>query len=358
MDRGDSMKKLKVAVIGVGSISQEHIEAYLKNPQVELVAFCDINKHQMEKMGDLYGVSKRYTDLDLMLKSEEIDAVSVCTWNSEHSVCTIKALEAGVHVLSEKPMAVSMEEAARMAESAKKNDRTLMIGLVRRFGNDTKTLQDFICQGYFGELYYAKAQYLRRNGNPGGWFSDYKRSGGGPLIDLGVHVIDLVRFLMGRPKAVSVYGASFKKINTIGTRHNKPAYVSVSKSENDINDVEDLATALIRFDNGAVLSVETSFSLHLKEDVTNVELFGEKCGARISPEIELYTEMFGHMTNVSFHDDTALHFSGLFESEINHFVDVVANGAECIAPAEDGVELMKILDAIYRSAETGHEVML
>lgn len=352
------MKKLKVAIVGVGNISQEHIKAYQKNPQVDLIAFCDVNKEQVEKMGELYGVSNLYTDLDVMLQNEEIDAVSICTWNSEHSVCAIKALNAGKHVLSEKPMAATLAEAEKMAEAAKMNQKTLMIGLVRRFGNDTKILLDFIDQGYFGEIYYSKAQYIRRNGNPGGWFSDKKRSGGGPLIDLGVHVIDLVRYLMGKPKVVSVYGATFKKLNTVGTRVGKPAYVSVSRSDEDINDVEDIATALIRFDNGAVLSVETSFSLNVKEDITSIELFGDKCGAKISPEIELYTEMFGHMTDVNFNADTALNFSGLFEGEINHFVDVVANGKECIAPAEDGVEIMKILDAIYRSAETEHEIIL
>lgn len=308
-------------------------------------------------MGELHGVTNLFTDVEELLKLEELDAVSICTWNVSHASLAIKALKAGKHVLSEKPMAKSLQEAIEMQAAADHSGKTLMIGFVRRFGNDTKILQDFIKKDFFGDFYYAKAQYIRRHGNPGGWFCDQKRSGGGPMIDLGVHVIDMVRYLMGNPKVTSVYGATFQKLDRT-TVYDQPAYVSVSKSDHDVNDVEDLATALIRFETGAVLSVETSYSLHTKEDSGTIELFGTKGGAKMNPSITLYTDMHGYMVDVGFKMDTALSFSGLFESEINHFIDVIQNNVPCLAPSEDGVEVMRILDAIYRSAKTGHEILL
>ena len=354
------MSKLKVAIIGVGGISKHHIAGYLASPDVELYAFCDINEVQLKKMGEKYGITRLYTDKDIMLKElPELDAVSVCTWNSEHAPCTIAALNAGCHVICEKPMAASAKEAVALAEAAKKNGKLLMIGFVRRFGNDCKIIKEFMDNDFFGEIYYGKATYLRRHGSPGGWFGDKSRSAGGPLIDLGVHVIDLTRYLLGNPKPVSVYGATFHKLaDRPNTKRPKDSYTSVSHGAKDVFDVEDLATAMIRYDNGAVISVEASFSLNIKKPIGAIELFGTKAGAKIDPEIELFCDTNSYMTNMQFSSSTALDFDGLFENEILHFVDCIKNGTECKSPAKDGIEIMRILDAIYESARTGHEVIL
>jgi len=188
------MEKIKIGVIGTGNIAMEHLNAYHKNPHVELYALCDIDPKILADRAEKFGVTRTYTNCEEMLKLEELDAVSVCTWNAAHSECAIAALNAGKHVLCEKPMAMNGEQARRMKEAADKNGKLLMIGFVRRFGNDAAILNDMIRNDEFGEIYYAKATYLRRNGNPGGWFGDKARSGGGPLIDLGVHIIDLCRF--------------------------------------------------------------------------------------------------------------------------------------------------------------------
>lgn len=354
------MSKIKIGVIGVGSIATQHIVSYLNNPDVELYAFCDINSERLKFMGEKYGVTRLYTDKNEMLKLKEIDAVSVCTWNSEHAPCTIAALNAGKHVLCEKPMATNTEDAMAMKEAALRNGKLLMIGFVRRFGNDCEILRDFNSVDYLGEIYYAKASYLRRNGNPGGWFGDLSRSGGGPLIDLGVHIIDFTRFVMGNPKPVSVYGVTFKKLcNRPGIKTSK-AYTSSCTSENDICDVEDLATALIRYDNGAVLSIETSFSLNTKKsDASKLEFFGTKGGAKLEPDLEMYTEVNGYMADVTLAAKTSLEFAGIFQNEINHYIECIKNdGFGCISPADDGIEIMRILDAIYESAKTGHEVII
>lgn len=352
------MDKLKIGVIGTGSISLEHLRAYQKNPHVELYALCDLDEKILKDRAETFGVKRTFTDYHEMLSLGEIDAVSVCTWNSAHAPCAIAALNAGKHVLCEKPMALNAGQAREMQAAAEKNGKLLMIGFVRRFGNDCDILKDFIAQGAFGDIYYAKATYLRRKGNPGGWFGDKSRSGGGPLIDLGVHVIDMTRYLMGNPKPVSVYGATFQKLFDRRDVKSGPFYRSASATDHDICDVEDLASAMIRYDNGAVVTVEASFSLNIKQPVGRIELFGTKAGAKLEPDLELYTETNGYLADVTLPMPTSLDFEGLFANEINHFVDCVRLGIPCRNPAEDGVTLMTILDAIYESARTGHEVIL
>ena len=353
------MEKIKIAVVGTGSISGLHIRAYMKNPNVEVYALCDINEEVLKKAGETYGITRLYTDEAEMLKDlPEIDAVSVCTWNCAHASCSIMALNAGKHVLCEKPMAMNAAEGQAMLDAARKNNRKLMIGFVRRFGNDCDIMSDFIASGTLGDIYYAKACYLRRNGNPGGWFGDKSRSGGGPLIDLGVHVIDLTRYLMGNPKPVSVFGATFDNIGSRPNLKEKLDYVSVGKTNEDICDVEDLATALIRYDNGAILSVEASFNLHIKNNVGKIELFGSKGGMKLDPELEIYSEQNGYLTNITLNKPTALSFDGLFEKEINYFVNSLINDVNLDSIAEDGVMIMKILDAIYESAKTKKEVQI
>ncbi len=356
-------KKIRIAVIGTGNISECHIEAYKKHPEVELVALCDIDPERVLAKAAKHGLpaERAFTDkAEMLRKHPEIDAVSVCTWNNAHAACSIAALKAGKHVLCEKPMAMNAREAQAMQAAADKAGKLLMIGFVRRHGNDAHIVKDFVDQGFFGEIYYTKAAYLRRNGNPGGWFGDRSRSGGGPLIDLGVHVIDLVRYVIGNPQPVSVYGATFHKLGNRAHIKSTKAYQAAGarSGRGDICDVEDLATAMIRFDNGTVLSVEASFSLNIKTGRGDIEFFGTKAGAKLDPKIEIFSEINNYLVNVDFADDTALSFTGLFENEINHFVDCVAGRKTCIAPGEDGVVLMRILDAIYKSATTGHEVRL
>ena len=355
------MDKLKVAVIGNGGISGVHLRGYSLNPDVEIYALCDINEERLNRRGDEYHVdpARRFTDVNEMLAAcPEIEAVSVCTWNAANAQCAIAALNAGKHVLCEKPMTMTVEEAEAMQAAAEKNNRLLMIGFVRRFGNDCAIMKDFIDNGYFGDIYYAKATYLRRKGCPGGWFGDKARSGGGPLIDLGVHIIDLCRYLMGNPKPVSVYGATFNKLGNRSNIKSKAGYISQTRENEDIFNVEDLATAMIRFDNGSVLQIEASFSLNIEKDEGVLQFFGTKAGAKLDPELTIYSEMNDYMTNVKLANSTALSFDGLFENEINHFVECVRTGKPCRNPAQDGVTLMKILTGIYKSAETGHEVLI
>lgn len=351
------MKKVKVAIIGTGSISNLHMRGYKNLENVEVVAVCDINKERVEKYAEKYSIPHTFTDYDEMLKMEEIDAVSVTAWNNVHAPASIAALKAGKHVLCEKPLALNAKEARDMLAASKESGKLLMVGFVRRFGENAKALKEFIDKGDLGKVYYAKTGCIRRWGNPGGWFSDKKRSGGGPVIDLGVHIIDLVRYAVGKPKAISVMASTFSHIGMKPGVKGIPKYYSADYSE--YNDVEDCATALVKFDNDMTLFFEASWVQNIKQDLLYLEIYGDKAGVQMEPELELYETKGDYLTRVKpIMNLDGSGFEHNFIEEIKHFVDCVGNGTPCLNPGEDGVELMKILDAIYKSAETGHEVII
>lgn len=349
---------LKVGVIGGGSISEFHIQPYAANKDAELVAVCDRNKERLARIGETYNVSKLYTNYEELLNNPEIDAVSICTWNNSHAEIAIKALEAGKHVLIEKPLSTTVQEALAVEAAVKKTGKLLQVGYVRRHASNIHLLKKFIDANEFGEFYYAKASCLRRLGNPGGWFSDITKSGGGPLMDLGVHMVDICWYLMGKPKPVSVIGNTYKRLGNRNQIDNLSFYKAADYNASH-NDVEDLANAMIRFENGASLVVDVSFTLQAMQDEISVKLYGEKGGAEIEPALAIVTEKHNTILNVTPQiDQLGFDFAGAFQNEINHFVDCCVNKTECIATVEDGVAVMKMLCAIYESASTGREVRL
>ena len=352
------MSKVKLAMIGAGNIANAHLDAYKQLADVEIYAACDINPARLAKTCDKYGIQRRYTDVDTMLSElPELDAADVCVWNCNHAECSIKALNAGLHVLCEKPMAYTAKEAEEMKAAAERNGKLLMIGFVLRFSDEAKIAMDFIQKDYLGEIYYSKAQYVRRHGNPGGWFGDKARSGGGPIIDLGVHVIDLTRYLMGNPKPVSVYAVASDRLGDRKYIKTGPGWVPEDAREDDVCTVEDFATALIRYDNGACTFLETSYDLN-GEDIGKKQLFGTKGGMDLSNGVKLYTTVNDFMADIDVKTANLKGGQDMFVAEMSHFIDCVKNGTECRAKAEDGIAVMKILDAIYESARTGHEVIL
>lgn len=352
------MKKLKIGLIGAGNISHAHLDAYRHVPEAEIYAVCDINPTRLAETADHYGIERRYNSVDEMLAAcPELDAADVCVWNCNHAECTEKALNAGLHVLCEKPMAYNAAEAQRMLETAKKNGKLLMIGFVLRFSDDAKIASEFVNSGMLGDIYYSEAQYVRRHGNPGGWFCNKKLSGGGPIIDLGVHVIDLIRYLMGNPKPVSVYAVASDRIGRRTELKNRVGWAPKDASDEDICDVEDFASAMIRYDNGATTHLLTSYDFN-GEDRANRRIYGTKGGLDLSNGVKIHTVVNDFLTDMNVNTANYAEHNDMFAAEMGHFVDCALHGTECRAKAEDGVVVMKILDAIYESARTGHEVII
>ncbi len=356
------MKKLRVALIGAGNIADTHASRYKANPNAELVAVCDIDAEKLNKFADKYGIEHRFTNVSEMLASVELDAADVCVWNCAHAECTIAALNAGLDVLCEKPMAMTAAEAQAMKDTADKNGKLLMLGFVTRFSNEARIAKDFIDNGYLGDIYYAKATYVRRHGNPGGWFSDKSRSGGGPIIDIGVHPLDLTRYLMGNPKPVSVFCVAANALHE--DRANLKTHVAWAPDgadpKKDVCDVESSAVGIIRYENGASTLLECSYSLHDGRSSDNGGngrlLYGTKGGLNLDT-MKYYTDVNGFMVNSEIKDvGNYNEAKELYQAEIDHFVDCCLNGTKCMSTAEDGVVIMKMLDGLYESARTGKSV--
>ncbi|MBD0382975.1 Gfo/Idh/MocA family protein [Paenibacillus sedimenti] len=350
------MSKIRVAVIGAGSISEMHLKSYQNNTDVELYAICDLNETRAGAKADKYGISRVFTDYKELLADPDLDAVSICTWNNSHAPISIAALEAGKHVLTEKPLCKTVNEALAVEEAVRRSGKTLQVGFVRRYSSNTAIVKSFLENGELGDIYYAKASCIRRLGNPGGWFSDVERSGGGPLIDVGVHVIDLCWYLMGRPKVKSVSGNAYNKLGNRANVKNL-AFYKAADYDATHNTVEDMANALIRFENGASILVDVSFTLHAKEDELTVKLFGTKGGAELEPQLSIVTEKYDTILNMTPQiNNLSFDFVAGFQDEINYFIEVCQGKKETLSPVQDGVEMMKILCGIYESSEKGEEI--
>jgi predicted dehydrogenase len=351
-------KKLKVAVIGAGGIFQwAHSEPLKNHPEVEIIAICDIDKEKAEAAAKQHGISQVYTDYREVIANKEIDIIDICTPNLFHSEIAVAALEAGKHVFCEKPDAVSPDEVLKMQQAAEKSGKVLMVMRNNRFRPASLYLKKWIDQGNMGEVYTGRCGWIRRRGIPGkgGWFTTKELSGGGPLIDLGVHFIDLAMWLMGNPKPISVVGATYTKFadtDIAGSEHSKFG----EKSDEGIFDVEDLAIGFIRFANGATLQIEFSWASNIEEDANFVELRGTKAGFNFRNEsLGIFSESNGVVTDMTPHIGQD---SGGHGENLNHFIEVVNGRAKPVFTIDQGVDMIKILAAIYESARTGSEVKL
>jgi predicted dehydrogenase len=300
---------------------------------------------------ELDGV-KTFADYRQMLKLKDVDAVSVCTPNSLHYRPTVDALRAGKHVLVEKPMAMNAREAQAMCAAARQARKVLTIGFQQRFRPDVRFVRRAVEEGKLGEVVYCRAQALRRRGIPSwGVFGRKELQGGGPLIDIGVHILELSHFLMGKPKPVA---ASAQTYTYLGNR--KPeATAPWGNWDWKTYTVEDLAVGFVRFENGTTLSIESSFAAHLEEDIFATTLMGTQGGASVgfgSPKV--FTDWCGKMINL---EPKALEREDGFALKMRNWIESI-RGAENPAPGEDGLAVQKILDGLYRSAERGKEVLI
>lgn len=345
------MKKLHVGVIGLG-MGKGHINGFNKHPGAEVIAIADTDIKKLDKVGEELAVPGRYTDGEEMIAKENLDIVCVATPNKFHKPLTIAALEAGCHVLCEKPMAMNAQEAQDMMDAAEKADKRIMINFSFRFTEQSFALKKQVDTGILGDVYFGRTVWHRRRGMPGfgGWFGQKALAGGGPLIDLGVHRLDLALWLMGYPEPVWVMGSTYNPIVT-----------KIAKEKGKKFDVEDLACGMIKFDNGATLIVEASWASNTKDKEHMVtQLLGTKAGLvqknkdeGYQFEAEIYLEKEGCQYDMKLHPPVPASVSAMY-----HFVDSIINDTPHIASGKEGLIVMKILDAIYKSAETGKPVEL
>ena len=353
-------KKLRVGLIGLGGICRAaHMPAYEKMDNVEIVAICDILPEKIDTFQKRYGMEEvaSFTDYKELLRVADLDFVDICTPNYLHSVIAVDALEKGINVFCEKPDAVSVTEAERMKAAAERSGKRLMVMRNNRYRKTARYLKKYIKDGDMGEIYCGRCGWQRRRGIPGkgGWFTTKALSGGGPLIDLGVHMIDLAIWLMGNPVPVAVSGCTYAKFadsNISDSEHSKFG----DKQEGGVFDVEDLAMGFIRFDNGACLQIEFSWASNIEEENVFVELRGTKAGMEFrNDKVKIFTEKAGAL------EDLVPRLSdgkGTHGENIKHFAEVLLGNAEPDFVPEQGVNMIRILESMYKSAEPGAEVKL
>ena len=353
-------EKLKVGLIGLGGICcGPHMTGYGIMDNVEIVAICDIVPEKIETFKEKFEMPDvaAFTDYKELLKVEGLDFVDICTPNYLHSIIAVEALESGINVFCEKPDAVSSAEAQRMMDAAEKSGKKLMVMRNNRYRKTAKYLKKFIEDGKMGEIYCGRCGWQRRRGIPGkgGWFTTKEQSGGGPLIDLGVHMIDLSIWLMGNPTPVAVSGCTYAKFadNDVSDSVNSDFG---EKNANGIFDVEDLAMGFIKFDNGACLQIEFSWASNVEKENVFVELRGTKAGMEFKDDnVKIFTESDGTLEDII---PKVTDVPGIHGDNIKHFADVLQNGIEPDFTPIQGVNMIKILEAMYKSAETGEEVKL
>ncbi len=353
-------KKLRAGLIGLGGILKTaHMPAYVEFADVEIAAVCDIAPEKIEAFKKEYNMPdvKSYTDYEELLETEELDFVDICTPNYLHSKIAVSALNKGMHVFCEKPDAVSAAEAEKMKKAAEESGKHLMVMRNNRFRSTSRYLKQYISDGGAGEIYCGRCGWQRRRGIPGkgGWFTTKAQSGGGPLIDLGVHMIDLAIWLMGNPVPVSVSGCTYTKFADSDISDSVHSSFGEKKADG-IFDVEDLAMGFIRFDNGACLQIEFSWASNIEAESTFVELRGTKAGINFTKDdLKIFTESNGALENLA---PLVKETPPDHPKNIRHFINVILNKEEPDFVPAQGVNMIKILEAMYKSAETGAEVRL
>lgn len=349
-------RTLKVAVVGAGGISRTHMPGWAASPHAEVVAGSDVNEAVLQQWGADFGIARLVADPAELLRDPDIDVIDICTPNMFHTDLAVAALEAGKHVLCEKPLAVTPAEVRRIIEARDRSGRQLMTAQHQRFTGVSQALKREVDAGALGDIYHARGWMLRRSAYiPTPTFVYKRTAGGGAGIDIGVHILDLLLWMMGNPKPVSVSGVSRTELS------NREGAFSVWRPERmpaDM-DVEEFAAAFVRCDNGATLMLEVSWALHhdTPEEDMQMWLYGREGGAHW-PSATLTSTNYATQQLYTNRLQVTADTMEPHALECMVFAEALASGLPSPVPPEQSLQVMEILDAIYRSQEAGREIRL
>jgi predicted dehydrogenase len=353
-------QKLRVGVIGLGFAGRTALEAFSELPDVEVIGLAGLEKDTLTSLGEKHGVPHLYEKWEDLLETPGLEAVSIGTPTQLHAPIALAALQKGLHVLSEKPLARTVAEGTAMVEASKQAGRVLKVVFNHRERGDVAALKHQIDEGQLGRIYYAKAHWMRRNGIPGmgGWFTNRELSGGGPLIDLGVHILDMALHLMGEPQVSTVSADTFAELGPRGKGSRDPNANTLGSAF----EVEDLATAYLRLKGGGALQLETSWAtFRAPGDNFGIELFGTDGGAKI--EVQNYTNedtlrIFTDVGGVPAEVKPATGAGLGHRAVVREFVRIVKSGEWEGQNGSEALLRTEIIDACYASAKAGREVVL
>jgi predicted dehydrogenase len=344
-------KRINVGVIGTGWPGQQHARVMAEIAEANLYACADLDETRRGDFEATYSPHKSVSDYHELLQDPKLDAVMICLPNFLHFPASLAGLEAGKHVFCEKPPTLNAAEMKVLHEEATKRGLVYFFGRQFRFTPGMRAAKELIAAGRLGDIYHAHATWVRSRGIPqgvGGWFTEKKRSGGGALIDIGVHALDSAWYLMGTPRPISVSAQVYRNFGHL--------------VQDPVFDVEDAAFAFIRFDNGAVVHLETSWAGNLPDDIpmgqyfgrelNNSTVYGTKGTIRLKP-LTLFEDRGGALETmpIVLRDER-----DSFELQLRNFVDAINGRAAAVNDAAQALQLMAMLDAIYASSSLGREV--
>ena len=339
------MDETKVGIIGAGGIAGgKHLPGHRNVEGVSIIAVCDIDRQRAENFAKQHDIKHVFTDYNDLVAMPELDAVSVCTPNNFHAPPTIAALNAGKHVICEKPIAGNANDGQAMVDAQKASGKVLQIGLQSRFGTEARTLRKLYEDGFFGDIYYARAMAMRRRGVPASpSFITKSIAGGGPLIDIGVHILDVLLWMIGTPKPIEAFGSIAQKFG-----HQADVINPWGKWTPAQFDVEDFAMGVVRFEGGLTVTLETAWASHIENTGTTF-FMGDRAGATYGPA-RIYTDKEGEM--IDYEPKLLTGLPGEFES----FHKAIREGLSSPVPPEEVLLIAKIFDALYESARIGRSV--
>lgn len=358
---------LRAGVVGLGWAGRQHMEAYASQADVELVALAGMEADQLALLGDQYGIApeRRFADWADLVAAGCVDVLSIATPTTLHAPIAVAALDAGIHVLSEKPMAENADKAQSMVDAARRNFRVLEVSFNHRRRGDVQALKQIIDAGLLGDIYYAKAGWLRREGIPGmgSWFTRQAKSGGGPLMDIGVHMLDMALHLLGEPDVTTATAATYAEFGPRGKGASAYGLGRKTDVTADDFDVEDLATAFLRLDRGGTLLLESSWAQWIPYDQCYVTLYGSEGGAAIEwggepgdpyRKLNIWTEKEGIPAVLT----PAVPPDGRHLETVLQFLANVRSDAHTEHDGSEALVRAKVVDACYASAAKHAEVTL
>jgi len=346
------MMKVRVGVIGVGGMGRAHLKSYLALPNVEVTAVCDVDEEAAEKVAVENLIPNVFTDYEEMLSINNLDAVSICTPNHLHATISIAALENDKHVLCEKPVAMNAAEAEKVAKRVKETGKKVVIGYWIPHTSEGKTLKKFVDSGKLGDIYFVKTGWIRRHMFKNRrWYSVKDKSGGGALMDIGVHVLDAVLWIMDYPDPISVLGSTYTKV--------VPNYLrDIYGDVNSLFNVEDFMSAMIKLSGGTNIFLEASWASYVEKEKIYLNLYGTKGGAEYDYGAPYPLRFFTNQekTPVTIVPD----LSRIRKSNaVEYFIDCITQNIQpTVATIESGVKVLRIIDAVYESARRNREVQL
>lgn len=352
------MSNVKVGVIGAGQIAYNHIRGINKHPDAECIAVADPSSERLKAIAEEFGINKTYSTAGDLLKNPDIDAVSIAVPNKFHAPLSIASLDAGKHVILDKPFALNIREAREVVAAAEKNGKIFTLGMNQRFTQESQVIKTVVERGDLGDIYHGKAAWFRRAGIPkfGTWFCKKSESGGGALLDIGVHLLDLCLYLMNNFDPVCVSASAYTKF---GHRGIGEGSWGMSDKGEHFFDVDDFTTGFIKFSNGASVALDVSWAIHQENpNAVNLQLFGTEAGAvaRPSAKVFRYSKENEGEYEVVEPQNVKVKYPSL-ERFVN-WIDAIQGKDNLCCTVEQALTVQKILDAAYLSSETGKEVMI